>query len=341
MPAKKTHEEYAKQIEKIKDKPIECLGVYQGNHISILHRCRRCGHKWNIEPNAITSGGKGCPKCAKQYRRSHEEYLEELTKVNPSIKCLGVYKNALTPILHECTIHGIKWLVAPNNLLCAKPSTGGRRQGCKKCGYERAQRTLRVNGTKGGPPIGKYLKSTEEYKQELESLNLPLICLGEYIGNKYKILHRCTLCKHEWLVKPNGVLSSGNGCPICASSRGEKEILNLLNHWGLKFEFDKMFKEGNPEHLEPCRNKRYLMFDFWLPYFNLLIEYQGTQHYIEWRGAKSGRKMLRDIRHRDHTKVLWSRRKTQVELGIRLLRIPHTIKNIEKFLDKRLHLGSK
>ncbi len=87
------------------------------------------------------------------------------------------------------------------------------------------------------------------------------------------------LCEegHEWRASINRRTNpnSNNGCPKCASSKGEKEILSFL-------------KEFNVAHIteyrfENCRHKRELPFDFAIfdsdGYLHCIIEYHGEQHY--------------------------------------------------------------
>lgn len=54
-------------------------------------------------------------------------------------------------------------------------------------------------------------------------------------------------------------------------SRGENTIWNLLKQHTIKFEFQKRFSD--------CKDKNTLPFDFFIPKYNLCIEFQGSQHY--------------------------------------------------------------
>lgn len=54
-------------------------------------------------------------------------------------------------------------------------------------------------------------------------------------------------------------------------SKGENTIWNWLNKNMIKFEFQKRFQD--------CRDKNTLPFDFYIPKYNLCIEFQGSQHY--------------------------------------------------------------
>ena len=78
------------------------------------------------------------------------------------------------------------------------------------------------------------------------------------------------------------------------------------------------------------KNKRKLSYDFYIPNKDLLIEYNGKQHYINGFGSTTHEwhKQL----HRD-----WLKRKYAKENGINLLVIPYTqFNNINKILEEKL-----
>lgn len=78
----------------------------------------------------------------------------------------------------------------------------------------------------------------------------------------------------------------GTGCPKCSYcvSRGEREVMSILDRFGIKYEREKRF----PGLCGSTKNSR-LRYDFWLPDHNLLIEYDGEQHFkpIRTRGRLS------------------------------------------------------
>ena len=64
----------------------------------------------------------------------------------------------------------------------------------------------------------------------------------------------------------------GQGCPKCNDNfKGEIAIENYLMKNNIKFEAQKRFKD--------CKDKRPLPFDFYLPYYNLCIEFDGEGHF--------------------------------------------------------------
>lgn len=80
-----------------------------------------------------------------------------------------------------------------------------------------------------------------------------------------------TCVKHgDFHQKPNAHLN-GHGCPFCRESSGEAAVKVYLDELNIRYEREKRFKS--------CRYKKPLPFDFYLPDFNILIEYHGIQHF--------------------------------------------------------------
>lgn len=138
-----------------------------------------------------------------------------------------------------------------------------------------------------------------------------------------KVWWQCTF-GHEWQANiSDRTKSNGTGCPYCFDSHGEKEIKKCLEKNNIKYEFQKKFPN--------CKLKRPLPFDFYLPSYNILIEYDGEQHFkpIKYFG---GVKKFNSLRKKDKIKNLFAQ-----ENGIYLLRIPYTkINEVEKILTAHL-----
>lgn len=66
------------------------------------------------------------------------------------------------------------------------------------------------------------IKTHAEHVADIAKANPNVEVLGEIINARTKVLTRCKICGHEWVVKPNH-LKNGKGCPKCASKkRGRK-----------------------------------------------------------------------------------------------------------------------
>ena len=99
-------------------------------------------------------------------------------------------------------------------------------------------------------------------------------------------------CGHEWYTSI--ACRKYCGCPICNESKGEKRIAEILDRLQIIYVREKRFKE--------CKNKVSLPFDFYVPAYDLLIEYQGIQHYKEMTGIRAKKDNLINIQYRDKIK---------------------------------------
>ncbi|MEN6290519.1 MAG: hypothetical protein ABFD07_00680, partial [Methanobacterium sp.] len=101
----------------------------------------------------------------------------------------------------------------------------------------------------------------------------------------------------EFEQNPNNHLN-GQGCPKCKESKGEKVIRELLLGYNIKFKPQHRFKD--------CRDIRPLPFDFYLPDYNICIEFHGQQHYnpINYWGGRKGfeKQTKRDLIKKNYCK---------------------------------------
>lgn len=134
-----------------------------------------------------------CKEELKMRKKTHEEYVEQVAKINPNIEVLETYLGYDNKIKHKCKIDGHIWDAFPNNIL--------RGKGCPMCKSRKISRNQ--------------AKTHDEYILELNKRRNNVIVIGTYINNKTKILHRCTICDHEWMATPDKILSHSL-CPVCA-----------------------------------------------------------------------------------------------------------------------------
>lgn len=100
----------------------------------------------------------------------------------------------------------------------------------------------------------------------------------------------------------------------CVKSRGETKIANILNNNNIKFEKQKWF--------DSCRfpdTNWVAYFDFYLPSYNLLIEYDGDQHFYSKGSGWNNEECLANLKRKDNFKNEWCKNN-----GIPLIRIPYT-----------------
>lgn len=149
----------------------------------------------------------------------------------------------------------------------------------------------------------------------------------KYDGNKNKVRIICR--KHgTFLQTPNDHLT-GYGCPRCQLSKGERKIEQYLLAHNINYVRQKVFIDC----INPKTNQK-LKFDFYIPAENVLIEYDGEQHF---RGGYVGcHKMsdieVADLKARDRIKTVYTKSKK-----IKLLRIKYTFfHKIDAILSHKL-----
>lgn len=160
--------------------------------------------------------------------------------------------------------------------------------------------------------VGKN-KSTQDFILEIKGLNPDNEIIGEYTGLYNKIACRCKKCNNYWETTAAS-LKTGAGCPKCSSSHGERIISEILTKNGIKYETQKTF--------EGCLSVAKLKFDFYIPICNVVIEYDGQQHFFPvdfaGRGKEWAEQKFKDIQNRDKIKDDYCKRE-----NIKLIRIPY------------------
>ena len=139
---RKSHEEFIEEME-VKNTNIKILGEYKSAHTKVKCRCLIDEHTWDATPDSLLRGN-GCPKCginsrADKFRKTYEEFIEEIKTKNSKIAILGEYINNQTKIKCKCLIDEHIWEALHSNLLKGK--------GCPKC-----------NSSKGETIIEHYCK---------------------------------------------------------------------------------------------------------------------------------------------------------------------------------------
>lgn len=196
---------------------IKVIGKYLDNSTKVRFQCLTCGNVWEAMPGSVLSG-HGCPTCAKRrtadlIRKSHEQFILEMKRINPNISIIGKYVNTKTKILCECRICKNMWEMRPQGLL--------KGQGCPTCGRIRAAE--------------KKKKTHDQFVTELKQVNPNLIVRGKYIKSSIKIEIECGTCGYLWNANPMSVLR-GHGCPKCAGSL-KKTNSQFIQELKLKFPY--------------------------------------------------------------------------------------------------------
>ena len=369
---KKTHEEFLNDLCKI-NKNIEILSEYQNNRTKVKCKCLIDGYEWEATPNALLSN-EGCPKCGrdrigKSKLKSHEVFEKELFAINPNITLLNKYVNSYTKIKCKCNIDGYIWETIPRTLLtghgCPKCVSCVHRSndeflqelyevnpnidvkthftkvndkitckckicnnvwyttphalfggcGCPKCSHER----IKLNSR----------KLHKQFISELYSINKDIEVIGTYVNSHTKLECKCKKCGNVWFPIPNNLLRNSQ-CPSCNNYSGENSIKNYLCDFGIEFVSQHRFNDLRGV------NNGVLSYDFYLPKYNLLIEYQGEQHEkpidFSGRGEDFAKECFKNQQEHDNRKRQYAKKN-----NIKLLEIwYYDFDNIRNILNTEL-----
>lgn len=101
---KKTHEQFLKEMA-VANPSILVLGSYTNCSTKVEVKCLKCEYIWSAVPNSL-SRGHGCPICAHNQKKTHQQFVFEMQSLNPYIEALEEYRTAITPMRIRCTICG-------------------------------------------------------------------------------------------------------------------------------------------------------------------------------------------------------------------------------------------
>lgn len=225
--------------------------------------------------------GKGCIKCGqvlcgeKQKQKARETFIERCKKIHKNKYTYEKvnYVDSHTKIIVTCKEHG-DFKTEPNRMLNGC--------GCPKCKSEKAHDVL----SKG---TSKFIEESTRIHGNLYDYNL---C--NYYNNHTKVTIICS--EHGAFEIEAGAHLHGCGCNLCNESNGEKRIRLYLEKYGILFvrQYSIKYKDSNYRA------------DFFIPSKNLIIEYNGEQHYKpvkQFGGAKKFHiQKQRDNNVRDYCK---------------------------------------
>lgn len=182
------------------------------------------------------------------------------------------------------------------------------------------------NGKTRCPYCAGNVRHTYEYvKEYIESFGYKLLS-NNYVNANTHLKVQCDK-GHTYKVK-FGNFKTGYRCPYCDNSKGEKRIEDFLIKNNILFipqkEYDNLLGLGG----------RNLSYDFYLPDYNLLIEFQGIQHQEYRKGfQKDYSEFEKQLKHDER------KRKYAKEHNINLLEIwYYDFDNIENILINNLNL---
>ena len=236
---------------------------------------------------------------------TNEDFLKKCKqKHGDKYQYLDVYINSSTEIRILCPEHGLFIQVAHNHT---------RGVGCRKCGVIKAHQKFKRDTNWFIKTANKKHSNKYDYSKTI------------YLGSQPKLIITCR--KHGEFEQKAYSHLAGKGCKKCNSSIGEQKVRYWLTENNIDFVEQKRFKT--------CKYIKTLSFDFYIKSLNLLIEFDGEQHFTS-KNKKNKRwdnpiEKFEIIKLRDKIKNQWC-----IDNGIDLFRIKFT-QNVFKVLKKKIY----
>lgn len=278
---------------------------YKRSRDKVCIICPTHGEFWQIANSHMQ--GEGCPKCGREKAKKSQssntnKFIEKAREIhgNKYDYSKVKYLNNRTKVCIICPKHG-EFQQAPAHHL--------RGQGCPKC-------------------FGTCRRTTEEFIQEARKIHG-----NKYIYSKTIYGKNCTdpveiICPihGSFWQTPVHHINNRCGCPKCNRSHGEAFLANYFEDNNIEYKENYIVEV--PIEIRPSG---IIKIDFYLPDYNLFIEYNGKQHYIMQEGFGGKLKFEKQVKRDEYL------RKYCKENNINLIEIPYTEKNIKEFLESKLN----
>lgn len=277
--------------------------VYVGLKHNIHIICPDHG-EFTQTPNNHIHGKNGCPSCVGLAKHTTSSFITKAHTVhnNKFTYDKSIYTNNKTKVVITCPTHG-DFSQTPSDHLMG--------YGCPKCARGKQRWT-----------VDSFVKAAIEIHGDLYTYDKSV-----YVNTSTKLIITCP--KHgDFLQTPNSHVSQGQGCKKCKNTRGENQIyIWLKRHSITDFIAEKTF-DGcvSPKGVK-------LRYDFYISDRNILIEYDGAQHFSP---AAFGRNMTTEEQQMNYERaVLHDAIKTKyaADNNIYLLRIRYDENVYEKLSE--------
>lgn len=263
MAYRKTNDEFIKELNDLNDfKDYQVLDKYEKSTIKIRFKHLSCGNVFSMLPGCFLRGQR-CPQCrqkeAQKHRLEHDtqKFLANFKQMsNNEYTLLGNYINATTKIKFKHLRCNNCFYMSPHHFIDDHAR-------CPFC-------------------YGTPRKTIDEFKNQLSKLygSRYTILDTKYVNTETHIKCKCNICGHVWRPTPANLLR-GYGCPACSYSKGEQLIKHILDSEDIEYK--------SPVSFSDLVDAGRLRYDFYLPSFKVLIEYQGIQHYkpVDYFGGEN------------------------------------------------------
>ena len=269
-------------IEKAKlihgDKYDYSLVNYKNNHSKIKVVCPIHG-EFEISATHFLSG-EGCKKCGIESMVKKQSFTTEEFIEKAKLKHGDKYDYSITKYISMK--YKIKYICPEHGIVEQEPQSHLSGNGCRKC----ADKLKSLKNTQTQEKFIERAKQIHGDKYDYSLVN--------YKGCNEKVKIICPT--HGIFEQTARDHYRGSGCPKCRESHGARATRKFLISNKINFKAEHIF--------ETCKYKDYLKFDFYLPEYNTVIEFQGEQHFksVEYWGGDEDFEIRKK---RDETKRNW------------------------------------
>ncbi len=249
--------------------------IAKDTYLEVIHKY--CGSKYTIKYANFIIYGQECGKCCGSYENSFAYYIEKILG-EPLEKYWDFEKNTVNPYHIYKNYNGKVWIKCQSeeinklNGLKKKDYHGSYEISCnkfvsgKRCGYCKP----------GGkhPKVHPFDSFGYKHFDKVMSWH-PDNDISPFrvaLNSNDKFKFKCYDCGTFFDTYVYNINTQDSWCSECSMSVGEKSIVKWLRYNGIDYEYEKEYCG-----LIGIRNGN-LSYDFYLPKYNLLIEYQGRQH---------------------------------------------------------------
>lgn len=214
-----------------------------------------------------------------------------------------------------------------DNVLIICPQHGAFKQrvshhlygsGCPQCALQKKQQTF---------AMGK--EQFISKANEIHGNDMYDYSLVDYKNNITKVKIICNKCGLIFEQTPQKHIQRSHGCPYCRASHGENWIKKFFSENNIMFEYQKRFSD--------LQYKSSLSYDFYVPSHNLLIEYNGKQHYEPVRFGGVAQEVA-EFNYKEQLKKDSLKKNYAFKNGYRLLSISYK-DNLEQILKKEFNIS--
>lgn len=311
------------------------------------------GDRFYVTPYQLPKGSKAlvnfmCDYCQKTFPVKLQNYFRHQKLCFGEYKCAECYRKHINEfslnvrqnkiynkIKEQCVKFGYELITSKGNINNVDSLIEYK---CKLHGNQKRRAHLFMYGDHICPECNVENKklTVDEVVKRIECRGAVLTNKDDYIDTTTKNLQiSCTNCNKIFITSFNSFYYTRYGnaqcCPECSKSEsaGERKIKMFLEDNNIDYIYQKSFDD--------CRDKNMLPFDFYLPDYNMCIEYDGEQHFqpVAFKGCseQEKNKSFELVQMHDNIKNQYCK-----DNDIRIVRIPYyDYDNIENIIVTHLN----